>query len=123
MEQLFSLINDVMNQARSFKIVDRLANFSYNLFLSVPRLVEKLHAAYDYSGNYYLDNVDVGGIHIKSDYSEYNFQYLLGLLNSKLLQWYFPKISAPFRGGGILQIVNLFLNSQSAQLTSPTPKT
>ena len=28
---------DVMNQARSFKIVDRLANFSYNLFLSVNK--------------------------------------------------------------------------------------
>ena len=67
--------------------------------ICVPRLVEKLHAAYDSEGNHYLDNVDVGGIHLKSDYLEYNFQYLLGLLNSKLLQWYFPKISAPFRGG------------------------
>ena len=37
MEQLFSFIKDVMNQARSFKIVDGLANFSYNLFLSVNK--------------------------------------------------------------------------------------
>ena len=36
-EQLFSLINDVMNQARSFKIVDGLANFSYNLFASLNK--------------------------------------------------------------------------------------
>jgi hypothetical protein len=35
MEQLFSLINDVMNQARSFKINDGLANFCYNLFVSI----------------------------------------------------------------------------------------
>ncbi len=32
MEQLFSLINDVMNQARSFKINKGLTNFCYNLF-------------------------------------------------------------------------------------------
>ncbi len=32
MEQLFSLINDVMNQARSFKINEGLTNFCYNLF-------------------------------------------------------------------------------------------
>lgn len=35
MEQLFSLINDVMNQARSFKIVENLANFCHNLFVSI----------------------------------------------------------------------------------------
>lgn len=35
MEQLFSLINDVMNQARSFKINGSLANFCYNLFISI----------------------------------------------------------------------------------------
>jgi len=33
MEQLFSLINDFINQARSFKTVDGLGNFWYNLFL------------------------------------------------------------------------------------------
>jgi hypothetical protein len=32
MEQLFSMINDFVNQARSFKIKDGLANFFYNLF-------------------------------------------------------------------------------------------
>ena len=37
MEQLFSLINDFMNQARSFKIVNGLANFCYNLFVSVNK--------------------------------------------------------------------------------------
>ncbi len=34
MEQLFSLINNVIEQARSFKINDNLANFCYNLFIS-----------------------------------------------------------------------------------------
>jgi hypothetical protein len=35
MEQLFSLIDDVINQARSFKINNGLANFCYNLFTSL----------------------------------------------------------------------------------------
>jgi transposase-like protein len=35
MEQLFSLINDFMNQARSFKINEGLSNFCYNLFTSL----------------------------------------------------------------------------------------
>jgi len=36
-EQLFSLINDVMNQARSFKIVDGLAKYCCNLFASLNK--------------------------------------------------------------------------------------
>jgi hypothetical protein len=35
MEQLFSLINDFVNQARSFKINGCLENFCYNLFISL----------------------------------------------------------------------------------------
>jgi len=67
--------------------------------LCVPRLVERLHAAYDVEGNRYLDNVDVGGITLKSQGQQQGFLYLLGLINCKLLGWYFPFISAPFRGG------------------------
>jgi hypothetical protein len=33
MEQLFSLINDFVIQVRSFKIIDGMANFFYNLFV------------------------------------------------------------------------------------------
>jgi len=65
----------------------------------VPRLVDKLHAAYDDDGTHFLDNVDVGGIVFKSDYETLDLLFLLGLLNSKLLRWYFPYVSAPFRGG------------------------
>jgi hypothetical protein len=67
--------------------------------LCVPRLVNKLHAAYDAHGEYILDNVDVGGITLKDEYSQYSYLYLLGLLNSNLLAWYFPHVSVPFRGG------------------------
>lgn len=67
--------------------------------LCIPRLVDELYAAYDVKGNHFLDNVDVGGITLKIAYQQYSLLYLLGLLNSALLRWYFPHVSAPFRGG------------------------
>ena len=67
--------------------------------LCIPRLVDRLYATYDINGNHFLDNVDVGGIILDNVYQQLGFEYLLGLLNSKLLRWYFPFISAPFRGG------------------------
>jgi hypothetical protein len=67
--------------------------------LCVPRLVDKLYASYDIEGNRYLDNVDVGGITLKSEYAHLGLKYILALLNSKLLRWYFPFVSVPFRGG------------------------
>ncbi len=67
--------------------------------LCVPRLVDKLCAAYDVDGTYFLDNVDVGGVTLKDSYEQLGLSYILGLVNSRLLRWYFPFISAPFRGG------------------------
>jgi hypothetical protein len=67
--------------------------------LCVPRLVDRLYATYDVEGSHFLDNVDVGGITLKPDYKQQELAYLLGLLNSGLLRWYFPFVSAPFRGG------------------------
>jgi hypothetical protein len=67
--------------------------------LCVPRLVQRLHAACDKEGNHLLDNVDVGGVTFKTQFRPQKLEYLLGLLNSRLLRWYFPFISAPFRGG------------------------
>ncbi len=67
--------------------------------LCVPRLVEHLHAALDGDGSHFLDNVDVGGVTLKPAHELQSLQYVLALLNSRLLRWYFPQISAPFRGG------------------------
>ncbi|MCE0484189.1 MAG: BREX-1 system adenine-specific DNA-methyltransferase PglX [Methylacidiphilales bacterium] len=67
--------------------------------ICVPRLVDQLCAAYDESGTHFLDNVDVGGVTFKLDYQKHDLLYLLALLNSRLLRWYFPFVSAPFRGG------------------------
>ena len=67
--------------------------------ICVPRLVDRLCAAYDPSGTHFLDNVDVGGVTYKRGYEQHDLRYLLALLNSRLLGWYFPFVSAPFRGG------------------------
>ena len=68
--------------------------------ICVPRLVDRLCATLDGDGAHFLDNVDVGGVTFKSDYaSTHDLRYLLALLNSRLLQWFFPFVSAPFRGG------------------------
>jgi len=65
----------------------------------VPRLVDKLCASYDAHGTHYLDNVDVGGVTFTEKFLRHDLRYLVGLLNSNLLSWFFPNVSAPFRGG------------------------
>jgi predicted type IV restriction endonuclease len=67
--------------------------------LCVPRLVHELCAAFDPDGSHYLDNVDVGGVVFKPEHTALDLRYLLALLNSAVLRWYFSKVSAPFRGG------------------------
>jgi type I restriction-modification system DNA methylase subunit len=66
--------------------------------LCVPRLVDQLHAAWDENGEVFLDNVDVGGVTVKPEFDGLKIPYLLALLNSRLLRWFFPFVSVPFRG-------------------------
>jgi hypothetical protein len=66
--------------------------------LCVPRLVDRLCAGFDSDGSHFLDNVDVGGVTLKPEQTKYDLKYLLGLLNAKLIAWFFPSVSAPFRG-------------------------
>lgn len=67
--------------------------------LCVPRLVDQLHASLDHDGSHFLDNVDVGGVIFNSTYEDQRLEYLLALINSRLIRWFFPQVSAPFRGG------------------------
>src|ERR1039458_1833723 len=67
--------------------------------ICVPRLVDSLGATIDRLGTHFLDNVDVGGVTLKPHHETLGLHYLLALLNSSLLRWYFPSVSAPFRGG------------------------
>lgn len=65
--------------------------------LVVPRLIDRLKGLYDKNGEYYLDNVDVNGILLKHD-SLYKPEYILALLNSRLIDHVFKKGSVKFRG-------------------------
>jgi len=68
--------------------------------ICVPRLVEKLNGTLDIDGKHYLDNVDVGGITICPErLSDFSLTYLLAIINSSVARWFFPNVSAPFRGG------------------------
>lgn len=66
--------------------------------IAVPRLVRRLRAGLDLNGSYCLDNVDVGGILLDVT-NGLSSKYVTGLLNSKLLNFYFQRSAAPFRGG------------------------
>jgi len=63
--------------------------------LLVPRLVSTLSCAVDEAGTFYLDNVDVGGITPARGISLW---FLAGVLNGKVADFVFRRISKPFRG-------------------------
>ena len=66
--------------------------------ICIPRLVQRIQAIWDEDGQWCLDNVDVGGLLLKPEFSGHE-PLMLGILNSKLLSWYLSKVSTPFRGG------------------------
>jgi type I restriction-modification system DNA methylase subunit len=89
--------------------------------LCVPRLVDQLHAAWDENGEVFLDNVDVGGVTVKSEFDGLKMPYLLALLNSQLLRWFFPFVSVPFRGN-YFSANKQFLGQLPIKLTDPKKK-
>jgi type I restriction-modification system DNA methylase subunit len=90
--------------------------------LCVPRLVDQLHAAWDENGEVFLDNVDVGGVTVKSEFEGLKMPYLLALLNSRLLRWFFPFVSVPFRGD-YFSANRQFLGQLPIKLIDPKKKT
>ena len=62
--------------------------------LLVPRLVEHLKCSLDFSGHFYLDNVDVGGVLSTPNISP---AYLMAALNAPVCDFVFRTISKPFQ--------------------------
>jgi type I restriction-modification system DNA methylase subunit len=89
--------------------------------LCVPRLVDQLHAAWDENGEVFLDNVDVGGVTVKPEFNGLKMPYLLALLNSRLLRWFFPFVSVPFRGN-YFSANRQFLGQLPIKLVDPKKK-
>ncbi|MCX6029136.1 MAG: Eco57I restriction-modification methylase domain-containing protein [Chloroflexi bacterium] len=67
--------------------------------LMVPYMVTDLAAYLDRSDNYYFINVTTGGYGIVSDGATGSLTYLCGLLNSRLLDFHFKRVSTTFHGG------------------------
>lgn len=64
----------------------------------VPYMVTRL-SAYRDSNELYFVNVTTGGFGLRTDGSAGSETYILALLNSRLLNFYFVNTSTPFRGG------------------------
>jgi hypothetical protein len=64
----------------------------------LPYMVTRLSAYYD-EDNLYFVNVTTGGFGLTLRTENFGFQYLVGLLNSRLLDWFLKKVSTTFHGG------------------------
>ncbi len=62
--------------------------------LMVPRLVLNLFCAIDLRGDFYLDNVDVGGVLVSRDT---DLPFLAAMLNSPVCNFVWRRISKPFQ--------------------------
>jgi len=67
--------------------------------LMVPYMITRLAAYLDAGDGYYFINVTTGGYGITVDEAESSLPYLTGLLNSKLLDFYFKRVSTNFNSG------------------------
>jgi hypothetical protein len=61
-------------------------------------MVTRLSAHYDKGGNYFV-NVTTGGFGLTTDQRQGSLKYITGLLNSRVLDWYFKRVSTSFHGG------------------------
>ncbi|MBL8092184.1 MAG: Eco57I restriction-modification methylase domain-containing protein, partial [Anaerolineales bacterium] len=66
--------------------------------IMLPYMITRLSAYYD-EGNYYFVNVTTGGFGITTDDKFGSPQYITGLLNSNLLDWFMKRVSTSFHGG------------------------
>jgi hypothetical protein len=67
--------------------------------LMVPYMVTHLATYLDHTDAFYFINVTTGGYGITSADPTISLPYLCGLLNSRLLDFYFKSVTTPFHGG------------------------
>jgi len=67
--------------------------------LMVPYMVTELAAYLDRSDRFYFITVTTGGYGITTGRPDVTLPYLCGLLNSRLLDFYFKQVSTNFQGG------------------------
>jgi hypothetical protein len=67
--------------------------------LMVPYMITELGAYLDQADHFYFINVTTGGYGITSTDQRVSLPYLCALLNSRLLDFYFKRVSTNFHGG------------------------
>jgi len=67
--------------------------------LMIPYMITVLANYYDKNDNFYFINVTTGGYGVTIDETRFSYNYLCGLLNSRLLNLYLRQVSTNFRGG------------------------
>ncbi|MCG2811137.1 MAG: hypothetical protein L6428_06740 [Candidatus Aminicenantes bacterium] len=67
--------------------------------LMIPYMITNLSAFLDEDKNYYFINVTTGGYGITINEKYGSYSYVCGLLNSRLLNFYFKRVSTNFHGG------------------------
>jgi len=67
--------------------------------LMVPYMVTQLAAYLDRTDGFYFINVTTGGYGVTSADPTISLPYLCGVLNSRLLDFYFKSVTTPFHGG------------------------
>ena len=65
----------------------------------IPYMLTDLTAYLDREDAFYFVNVTTGGFGVTSDEKAGSLEYLCGLLNSRLLDFYLKRVTTPFHGG------------------------
>lgn len=67
--------------------------------LMIPYMITELSAYLDRTDNFYFINVTTGGYGITTQENIVSLEYLCALLNSRLLDFYFKRVTTTFHGG------------------------
>ncbi len=115
MEHYYPMAWDYLNRNKKFLICRENKNFkdsewyrfgrSQNLGmweqpkLMIPYMITDLAAYPDSNNNYYFVNVTTGGYGITIDSQKASYEYICGLLNSQLLDFFLKQVSTRFQNG------------------------
>jgi type I restriction-modification system DNA methylase subunit len=67
--------------------------------LLIPYMTTRLRVAPDFDGQLFFVNITTGGYGLRINYGQYHSHYLIGLLNSRLLDQAIQQMTNTFRGG------------------------
>ena len=85
-------------------------------------MITRLSAYCDIENNYYFVNVTTGGFGMTIRNGSASLQFITGLLNSKLLNWFMKQVSTTFHGGYFAANKQFLVQLPIVDLTSNSSK-